>query len=280
MEKLFTELWNIHAKETTKVLKALSENRDELCKPENALKTFRLVKHVFGEHTGDLQGLFEWCNVLYPQIDSKDAVPVVSTVKALQETLSEKVDQSFLNEESVNDSLRTSIEINKATFLVGLGKKQESLASFSELLQQVKAKKEEDFIKRIAMTANNICSGYLEHEDRQKDIALGFASIAKEAWYEVGTWMNKERAEWLVAKVLVDFNDSEGAEKVIKTGQSIVEENGKDMIEEVFFLDLKWQIYNKQNKEDHKKEVKNMIDVIVKAKEKEDWLPGMLESYK
>lgn len=71
---------------------------------------------------------------------------------------------------------------------------------------------------------------------RVRQALVAGADAGRTWWYRAGTWINHERAEYLVARVAVRVGDYASAIAAAERGLAIVEANGNDPVERAFLL--------------------------------------------
>lgn len=112
---------------------------------------------------------------------------------------------------------------------------------FAQLAQQALGFDPTPVDAGFASTFNNVTGRLLAASPRAPDAPLRGALLlgaeaARVFWYRAGGWSERERAEYLCAKVAVRVGDVALARTAAQRGLALVEANGNDAIERAFLL--------------------------------------------
>ncbi len=96
--------------------------------------------------------------------------------------------------------------------------------------------------EQIAAALNNIVSALLDKTDADTDSPAVQAALrdgsklSRRAWSEAGTWVNVERADYLVAMCLNKLGDWQGAADAARAGLDTISRNGEEDVDRAFLL--------------------------------------------
>jgi hypothetical protein len=117
------------------------------------------------------------------------------------------------------------------------------LPDLSDLLDGIQVREAASVFEReYAASLNNIVSAFLDKargtdfNDAMKDSLIRAATVCRNLWYKAGSWINAERAEYLVALVCNRVGDWQGAVTAARTGLDIISVNGEETVDRAFLL--------------------------------------------
>ncbi|SFZ78395.1 hypothetical protein [Chitinimonas taiwanensis] len=206
--------WRAHADDTAAVATQLSESLALLQTAEQVPAYVRLVVHVYGEHLG------QWAagSALLAQIE---ALPLLGHGLAEQALRRGQASLAFCagNESALqvlNAADRVAALATSATALAGrerLGEGMAALRAACAEAEQVLAA-HDDAWRALAVAGNNLALQLEQTAGRtpeQTAAMLAAAETGLACWCRAGTWLEEERAEYRLARSLLQAELPEAA---------------------------------------------------------------------
>jgi hypothetical protein len=206
-----------------------------------------LVNHVIGEKGHDWPGARALLEAL-PALPGRP--PVVLRNRAVACAMSGAALQAWLAEAELAQALAcgptlaaTAVRLGALQHLAGSADPLLVAASLVPCVQAIESAPAGGPVLVMAARAiNNAVSGWLEHpQPATTDPAVAAAMsraarCCKTVWQHAGTWMQVERADYLIALVANALADWEAAAHAARDGIKMIEANGSEDVDRAFLL--------------------------------------------
>jgi tetratricopeptide (TPR) repeat protein len=230
--------WNDHGDRPQEVADRLAASLHLVEVPEHIPAFARLLTHVFGEHLGQWRRgiqLLEAMRTL-PAFDGSSAVAGALTRNVA--TLSyASGDRSALA--SLGHEDRVCVLAAAATAFAGRNEFRQALATYSEALQLAESglPPESPAIRALAVGGNNLAAALETKKDRNASETDGMVVAAQGGltyWKQAGTWLEEERAEYRLARSLLQAGDAQAAIQSATRCIDVCKANDAPAFEEFF----------------------------------------------
>jgi hypothetical protein len=203
--------WNDHADRPAEVAERLAASLARVTAPESIVPYARLATHVYGEHLGqwrDGVALLERLRAL-PLAQGRDDVASAlgRSIAALRYGAGDERALAALGAEDRIAALATA-----SSALVGQKDCARGLAAYAAAIATAEGglPSGSPAARALAVGGNNLAAALEEKGDRNADETRGMVSAAQSAlkyWKLSGTWLEEERAEYRLAKSLLQAGD-------------------------------------------------------------------------
>jgi tetratricopeptide (TPR) repeat protein len=199
--------WNDHGERPQEVADRLAASLSVVEAPENIAPFARLLTHVFGEHLGQWHRGIELLESLrgLPAFDGSAAVAgaLARSVATLRFVGGESSVLAPLSTEARVEVLATA-----ASALAGRKEFSRAIAAYGEALRLAHAglPSKSPAIRALAVGGNNLAAALEEkavRDDSETEGMIVAADGALRYWKEAGTWLEEERAEYRLARSLL-----------------------------------------------------------------------------
>jgi hypothetical protein len=243
----FDELVRLHHREPERVAQGLRAMARRGLGDAEPARFAWLVNHVVGETQG---GWAEAVGLLEQAVgDSRD--PGVLRHRAVAESFSGAPLAALARIPDIAAGAGTTPQV--ASLVVRLGILQFAAedtpvvplaAAFDAVLSELRGAPEDTgrLGATLAASLNNVTSWLLDAKAAPVDdpvyrraLADG-AALSKTFWTRAGTWMNRERADYLIALCANRLDDHGAAEEAALTGLRTIDENGSEDVDRAFLL--------------------------------------------
>lgn len=186
--------------------------------PEQAIPFARLLVHVYGEHLGQWQHGVDLLEKLGQQLIGSD--PSEAADCSLQQGLVSLRYASGTDEATALHGLTSAQRVSALTVaasaLAARGDTSRAIAAFIDALQTASAGLPEGSpaIRSLAVAGNNLASTLEGKPDRlpnETEAMLVCAEAARKYWKLTGTWLEVERAEYRLARSLLQAGQASDA---------------------------------------------------------------------
>jgi len=209
-DRFIEQAWQDHADHTEAVAERLAEVPRRITTPAQVAPLARLVLHVFGEHLGRWQDGQRLLEALRDHV--RDDAAAASALRVGHAALA-------LAQGGAAPGLDTEERIATlaCASAIGLGRNELARAS-SWFLQAIDLAATEPVRPRraLAVAANNLACAVGELPERtpeQRRTMLAAAHAARVEWERAGTWLETERAEYVLAKSYLKAGDAAAAQR-------------------------------------------------------------------
>jgi hypothetical protein len=207
--------WNEHADHPQEVAERLANSLAVIDAPEHIAPFVRLVTHVYGEHLGQwdrgialveaVRGLPSW------DASASVAGAVARGVAILRYASGDHGAIASLSRED-----RVAVLATVSSAFLGRDDARRALASYAEAteLAEVGLPKGSPALRALAVGGNNLAAALEEKSNRDDAETRGMVAAARgglKYWKLVGTWLEEERAEYRLARSLLQAGDAAGA---------------------------------------------------------------------
>ncbi|HEX7435247.1 MAG TPA: hypothetical protein VF308_00925 [Caldimonas sp.] len=207
--------WADHADRADAVADRLGASLHFVQTAEQVARYAALVTHVFGEHLGNgARGiaLLESLGALRAAADSSDATRALArNIAALRHAAGDPVESAALPHEDRVSALAMAASICAARSEFAKG-----LDAYAEALRQADAGLLEgtSALRALAVAGNNLAAALEEKKDRDPRETARMVDAAREVlkhWKLAGTWLEEERAQYRLARSLLQAGAAEAA---------------------------------------------------------------------
>jgi hypothetical protein len=248
-DELMSSGWRDHDTATAAVADRLTEHALLTVTPEHAARYAALVVHTVGQHHRDWQRAARLATTAIERVASshpKDPAlaPAWASAAAAQHLagdpagamVSELRSATASPTDALGHLLRPRMLVAEA--LLAADRRAEAAAMFETTLDAWEALPPSTTLDRaVAAGGSNITTSLLNLTDRSREedalVARG-ADAARTAWRRVGTWMNHERADYLVALAMNALGRHRDAVAAARAGLETIRANGEEQVDEAF----------------------------------------------
>ena len=230
--------WDDHGDKPQQAADRLATSLSLVTAPEHIAPFAQLVAHVFGEHLGQWDRGIEVLESLRgsPAFDDKGAVAgsVNRSIATLRYTGG---DSAVLDPLSLED--RVAVLAAAASALAGRNEFKRAIAAYSEAMQCADAglPSGSPAIRALAVGGNNLAAALEEKQDRDAAETQGMAAAAEGGlryWKQAGTWLEHERAEYRLARSLLQAGQATAAIQSARRCVEVCEQNDAPAFEQFF----------------------------------------------
>ncbi|MES2582363.1 MAG: hypothetical protein V4627_06565 [Pseudomonadota bacterium] len=230
--------WNDHGDAPQAVADRLVANFNRVETSGQVAPFVRLLVHVYGEHLGQWQ---QGVGLLASLRQQLAFVPDAAATEALQKAVATlryaSGDATAL--EGLERPLRASALATAASTFAGRSEMARAIAAFTEALQIAEAGLPvgSPTVRDLAVTANNLAATWEEKTDRQPSETTAMllaAHAALKYWKLAGTWLEEERAEYRLARSLLQAGQADAAVEPAQRCVDVCLRNGAPAFE-LFF---------------------------------------------
>jgi tetratricopeptide (TPR) repeat protein len=230
--------WNDHGDRPQEVADRLAASLSVVQSPEHIPAFAHLLTHVFGEHLGQWRRGIELLESMrsLPAFDGSAAV--AGALTRSRATLSyASGDGSALA--SLGHEDRVCVLAAAATAFAGRNEFKQALTAYTEALQLAKAglAAESPANRALAVGGNNLATALETKKDRSTAETDGMVVAAKgglKYWKQAGTWLEEERAEYRLARSLLQAGEPRAAIQSAMRCIDICKTNSASVFEEFF----------------------------------------------
>ena len=248
-DDLISSGWRDHDKATAAVADRLEANASLAATPEQAARYAALVVHTIGQHHRDWSRAARVATQTIERVASDHPsnpglAPAWASVAAAQHLagdapaalVSELRSAAAAPADAMGHLVRTRILVAEA--LLAAKRRAEATAMFESVLAAWEALPPAAALDRgVAAGASNFTTSLLDLTDRSSHedtlVARG-AQSARTAWGRVGTWVNHERADYLVALAMNALGRHRDAAAAARAGLETIRANGEEAVDEAF----------------------------------------------
>ncbi len=236
--------WNYHETESERLAVELEDSNYSGLTVDQVAQCLQLANHTIGEHLGDWSRARDFVHSLLTAnpFTAKD-----STVACYKYVADYMNDDHLGAIHAEMDAMNSSehplgsyvlVKSMLAAALVGSGSIKEG-CDILKALNDLASSKElpKTAIRSLAVTNNNVASELLNIDSissDQRELLVECATAALVFWKKCGSWMNEERALYLLALVHVRTENFEGAKNHSLAALKVIRSNGEELIDEAF----------------------------------------------
>lgn len=238
LDALLKAAWNQHAEDPQAVADQLVANGHRLETSAQVAPFVRLLVHVYGEHLGQWQRGAEVINTLRQQLPfAPDDAATVTLRKAVATLRYANGDASAL--EGLGGPERASALATAASAFAGRHESTRAIVAFTEALRIAERglPTGSPTLRDLAVTSNNLAATWEEKADRQPNETTAMllaAHTALKYWKLAGTWLEEERAEYRLARSLLQAGQADAAVDPAQRCVDVCTRNGAPAFE-LFF---------------------------------------------
>jgi len=228
------QAWTDHASDARAVAVRLPAARPLLARePQQLAALVQLTEHVLLGHLGDADAIEPWLAEWAPlAAQQADAAPALDRARLAARLLRGGAAEPG----EFAGGLVVRAHGTAANGMAARG----DLARARRLLQSAeaiaRADSGVDVIKGLAASCNNLASQLLDEprDDARDTLMLEAAHQSRRTWAEVGTWLQVERADFILALCAAKVGDAAQALSHAQSCLAICEANGADAFERFF----------------------------------------------
>jgi len=203
-DQFVQEAWRDHTQDARAVATRLRGARERITKPADVAPLARLIVHVFGEHLGDWDSAGRELKRLGEHTLSLHDSAAQSALRVANAALGCAQGHPLPPAGMTADERASALCAGSAVAL-GRDELQRSIELFESALNLVQhgIAGESGFHRPMAVAASNLASALAEmvgHSPEQNALMLRAAQAGRVYWEKAGSWLEVERAEYLLAK--------------------------------------------------------------------------------
>lgn len=236
--------WNYHETESERLASELENSNYGGLTVDQVAQSLQLANHTIGEHLGDWSRAQDFVHsvLIANPLSARDSR--VACYRYVADYMSEdhqgamhaEMDAMISSEHPLGSYVL--IKSMLAAALAGSGSIKEGFAILKALNDLASSKElPKTSIRSLAVTNNNVASELLNIESIDSDhrkLLVECATAALVFWKKCGTWINEERALYLLALVEVRIENFEGARDHSQAALRVIHSNGEEPIDEAF----------------------------------------------
>jgi hypothetical protein len=248
-DELISSGWRDHDTATAAVADRLEEHALLTVTPEQAARYAALVVHAVGQHHRDWSRAARLATSAIERVASDHAkdpalAPAWASAAAAQHLagdapgalVSELRAATASPTDALGHLLRPRMLVAEA--LLAADRRVEAVEVFETALDAWEALPPSTTLDRaVAAGGSNITTALLNLTDRtpQEDALVAHgADAARIAWGRAGTWVNHERADYLVALAMNALGRHQEAAAAARAGLGTIRANGEEQVDEAF----------------------------------------------
>ena len=240
LDELIQQGWADHDPKSEEVADRLEAHVELVADAPGAAGFMNLASHTIGDHLGDRARALRVCEAAVRRLgeDPGDGPRLYLTVA--RELAGDDAGAADLRRAlSVDPANAVRIDMLVAQGLMHGGDWRAATERYEAALAAGDALAEGHAAERaIAITSNNIASellGLSTRSDTQDALMETAAKAARTYWTRIGTWVNDERADYLLASVHTALGRPAEARMYAERGlQTIVDGDGEEKVDEAF----------------------------------------------
>lgn len=253
-DELINSGWGRHETETEQLALDLLGAVELVEDAGQAAAFSALASHTLGEHMGNWGGaatLIE--GALHGLSDAPALTSTVILLGVAQEFAgdAEAAASSFERARGLaGDDALVAVRTHfaRASAYMGVGDSKLLIQEHRAGLEKVAAMADKAGVDRlVAIISNNLASHLLGLEtlsDEESNGMLEIAAAARTAWFRAGDWVQRERADYLMALVHNRLADWEAGLKAADEALATIAANGEEPIDEAFLQLARAQAFN------------------------------------
>ena len=244
LESLVTEGWDYHDTESERLARELEAADIEDLDEGLLSRSLGLANHTIGEHLGDWPRALAFVAKTCYANPSHRTNAAASMQLAISYYMNRQIAQAMEAEvnaiSNADDSLNAYVELRAqlAGVLVGSGRVDDATRLIQGLNRFANQDSHSTAVARsLAISNNNIASELLDvkHKNRENNaLMLECARAALALWRKCGTWVNEERARYLLALVYNHLGEYKQALKQANHALRVIFANGNEDVDEAF----------------------------------------------
>jgi len=241
LDDLLQQGWMDHAAKTEEVADRLDQGIDLVEDGAGAARYMSLVSHAMGDHLGQRERATTLCERVVAKLGS-DAGADAQVYLAVARRLSGDDEGANAAQEAAgaeDPALGVRIGLLVAQGHMHAGAWTDAASLYRAMLTTSQILDKGHSAERtVAVVSNNLASellGLRERNAAQDGLMADSAKAAADYWGRVGTWVNKERGEYLLSMVHRAMGDSKSARLYAEKGlQTIEKAEGEERVDEAF----------------------------------------------
>lgn len=240
VDALVSQGWADHATQTEAVATRLAEGVDLVRDGEGAARFMHLVNHAVGDHLGRRDEAAALCEQAMRRAgDDPGPAPHVHLAVARTLVGDDAGAEAAIEALGSDSAQRVRVALLVAQCHAYAGDWADAARIYKEQLAVAAGLEEgHDAERSFAIVSNNIASEVLAEAPRGDStdaLMLRAAHAARTYWLRVGTWVNDERADYLLALVHNKLGRHAEAREFADRGlATIAEADGEEKVDEAF----------------------------------------------
>lgn len=239
--------WNDHTGDAADTADRLADAVEHIAGPEQLGPYASVVGHVVGQHlhawprAAELieQAIARCGDVEIPGGALRHLAVARYLAGDVVRAMATELRAAAVDEHDAIESV-TVVRAMTAEALLNTGETEGPITLFRETVHVARQLPDEAGATRtMAIAANNMASTLLERDDRTPacDAAMAeLAGLAREFWLRAGTWVNEERADYLLALVDLELGRHEPALQAADRALALIEQHGEQDVDRAFLL--------------------------------------------
>ena len=215
LDALLKTAWNDHGDSPQAVADRLVANSHRVESCTQLAPFVRLLVHVYGEHLGQWQRGVDVITALRQQLAFALDQPATDALQKAIATL-RYAGGDALALEGLDGALRASALSTAALAFAGRQETARAIVAFTEALRigELGLPSGSPTLRDLAIAGNNLAATWEEKTNRQPNETTAMllaAHAALKYWKLAGTWLEEERAEYRLARSLLQAGQADAA---------------------------------------------------------------------
>lgn len=244
-DNLISSGWSEHHDDLQAVSKRLIDHVEVVSGVDQVGKYASLLLHVYGNHQGLWSDACATLEGIVSRVEGADRDPAALVSLAVAQTMAGKTSDALITEARASIAASSEPLGPLAQVRARLGEQLvtaddvDSAAPLFALAATLGASLGDDASahRTLAISANNAASHLVEKKGRtsaEDDAMRTLAALAKRHWTCAGTWVNWQRADYLLALVHNVLHEFDEAKTAAERGLATIAENGEEEVDRAF----------------------------------------------
>ena len=203
--------WNDHADRPEEVADRLATSLDVIETPDQIPAFARLATHVFGEHLGQWSRGIDVLNLLR-SVRAFDGAPNVAEALVRSEAMLRYASGDHDVLRPLSPENRVSVLASASSALAGRNEFTQAISAYAEALRIASPDlpANSPAVRALAVGGNNLAMALEAMNNRDLTETKGMIAAAEgglKYWKQAGTWLEEERAEYRLARSLLQADE-------------------------------------------------------------------------
>ena len=240
IDQLIQQGWADHERASAEVAERLEASLDLIQDAAGAAQVMSLGNHTIGDHLGDRPRAARLCEAVAAKLgDAADANVHVYLAASRRLAGDHEGAAAAQRAAGPDPALGVRIGMIVAQGHAEAGAWQDADTIYRAMLAAAEAMAPGHAAERaVAVTSNNVASellGVRARDDAADALMATAAEAAYRYWSRIGTWVNKERGEYLLSMVHRALGEAEAARAWAERGLATIEEaDGEEPVDAAF----------------------------------------------
>lgn len=236
--------WSYHETESARLAEELESTSTEGMSVAEVAQCLKLANHTIGEHLGDWSRARKYVQTVLQVNASASKLSNIACHRYVADYMDEdhySAIQAEMDALSVTEHVLGTYIVLKsmlASAMVGSGQWDKGFDILNTLNQMASTSEvPNSTIHSLAITNNNVANDFLAADSLRPSVRkalLDCANAALQFWKMCGTWVNEERALYLLSLAYARTGDFDQSLARAKAALRVIQSNGEEPVDEAF----------------------------------------------